>query len=97
MIKILDILNELEINNPLGYKIKDWVEEYWGMAYDEVRGEIGEDEADAIYMAHTIINDINESFTKQTIQTFLNDNPEWGFTVDGFLEFLLRYDVIEKL
>jgi len=91
-------INEIRVTNPGEiYYIQDWVKPWREKDWDELRYELDEDTADAIYLLNEIQDDSNEDYiTDQELNIWVKkDNMHADEDKDSVLQYLLYNNIIE--
>lgn len=99
MIKLTQLISELQVNNPNRYKVCDWVKNIFkNIDWDVVQGNASEDEYDSLVILSELNFEDKEHFTKQDIRKKFelnNDlNDMWGGSIDELIQHLLVNKVI---
>ena len=95
MIKLIDILNEIKVNEPeivyfLNPIFKPWLNTDW----DDLRYEFGDDTADAVYMFNWVSPD-SKTLRLSNVKKFLEQEPAAvEVPPESYIEFLRVYDII---
>lgn len=85
-------VNEIKVNNPIRYKIADWVGEFGG-DWDLNRMEYGEDTADAITLVLDFKGEDKNFIAREELQKSI-DEEMWGGTLDELITFLIEQGVL---
>ena len=98
MIKLLNILSEIKVNNPTKWKISNFLnDEEFKKDWEELREEYGEDVADAIYIVDSLRNGTNYITQMEFEKQVSNNNILWSGTFNELINFLISKGVIEQL
>ena len=93
-------ITEIHIKEPGQlYYIQDWVKSWIGLYYDELRDNLGENTADAIYMLMDIQEDENKDhITDEEVDNWISKDPLWtGEDKKNLLKYLSKHKIIEDL